>query len=149
MFARKVNQHIQSRGFWVRILVSILILRLYYIYVHAFFQSLSRTGFYPAELCWIFMIVSYILIKINLLNYNCWLIDWNRATSGDKVNNKKFSPCSLDSINKVLEAKARGRKGCFKGKIILFRLLYHQYNQFMSQEYWHVLMPICNNQLTK
>jgi len=36
-----------------------------------------------------------------------------RATSGDKYNNKRFSPCSLKSINKVLQVKARGPKGCF------------------------------------
>ncbi|XP_075231361.1 kuzbanian-like [Lycorma delicatula] len=36
-----------------------------------------------------------------------------RATSGDKKNNNKFSPCSLNSINPVLNAKARSPKGCF------------------------------------
>ncbi|KDR16966.1 Disintegrin and metalloproteinase domain-containing protein 10 [Zootermopsis nevadensis] len=36
-----------------------------------------------------------------------------RATSGDKRNNNKFSPCSLNSINPVLNAKARSPKGCF------------------------------------
>ena len=39
-----------------------------------------------------------------------------RATSGDKYNNKRFSPCSLRSIHEVLTAKARGPKGCFTGK---------------------------------
>ena len=39
-----------------------------------------------------------------------------RATSGDKKNNNKFSPCSLKSINGVLNAKARDAKGCFTGK---------------------------------
>ena len=44
-----------------------------------------------------------------------------RATSGDKYNNKKFSPCSLRSIHEVLTAKARGPKGCFTGrKQVLF-----------------------------
>ena len=38
-----------------------------------------------------------------------------RATSGDKKNNRNFSPCSLKSIKPVLLAKARGPKGCFKG----------------------------------
>lgn len=38
-----------------------------------------------------------------------------RATSGDKRNNNKFSPCSLKSINGVLSAKARNEQGCFKG----------------------------------
>lgn len=36
-----------------------------------------------------------------------------RATSGDKKNNRQFSPCSLKSVKKVLLAKARGHKGCF------------------------------------
>ncbi|KAK2575767.1 hypothetical protein KPH14_007153 [Odynerus spinipes] len=36
-----------------------------------------------------------------------------RATSGDKRNNNRFSPCSLVSINPVLNAKARSVKGCF------------------------------------
>lgn len=36
-----------------------------------------------------------------------------RATSGDKRNNNHFSPCSLKSINPVLNFKARSAKGCF------------------------------------
>ncbi|CAG9860192.1 unnamed protein product [Phyllotreta striolata] len=36
-----------------------------------------------------------------------------RATSGDKKNNNRFSPCSLKSINPVLNFKARSTKGCF------------------------------------
>ena len=44
-----------------------------------------------------------------------------RATSGDKYNNKRFSPCSLKSINKVLQVKARGPKGCFNGKKLKIR----------------------------
>ena len=40
-----------------------------------------------------------------------------RATSGDKFNNKRFSPCSLKSINEVLTVKARGPKGCFNGEL--------------------------------
>ncbi|XP_060526356.1 disintegrin and metalloproteinase domain-containing protein 10 [Cylas formicarius] len=36
-----------------------------------------------------------------------------RATSGDKRNNNRFSPCSLKSINPVLNYKARSTKGCF------------------------------------
>ncbi|XP_074038980.1 disintegrin and metalloproteinase domain-containing protein 10 isoform X1 [Leptinotarsa decemlineata] len=36
-----------------------------------------------------------------------------RATSGDKRNNNRFSPCSLKSINPVLNFKARSPKGCF------------------------------------
>ncbi|OTF82916.1 hypothetical protein BLA29_003334 [Euroglyphus maynei] len=38
-----------------------------------------------------------------------------RATSGDKRNNNKFSPCSLRSINAVLNTKAKSLKGCFQG----------------------------------
>ena len=37
-----------------------------------------------------------------------------RATSGDKKNNNKFSPCSLKSVNAVLNTKARSLKGCFQ-----------------------------------
>ncbi|KAK8776284.1 hypothetical protein V5799_030371 [Amblyomma americanum] len=37
------------------------------------------------------------------------------ATSGDKRNNNRFSPCSLKSINAVLNSKARNTKGCFSG----------------------------------
>ncbi|XP_062562207.1 uncharacterized protein LOC134225837 isoform X2 [Armigeres subalbatus] len=36
-----------------------------------------------------------------------------RATSGDKRNNNRFSPCSLKAIEPVLNAKARSAKGCF------------------------------------
>ena len=39
-----------------------------------------------------------------------------RATSGDKSNNRKFSPCSLKSIKPVLLSKAIGPKGCFQGE---------------------------------
>lgn len=42
-----------------------------------------------------------------------------RATSGDKKNNNKFSPCSLRAIEPVLNSKARSGKGCFTGKIRL------------------------------
>nr|XP_037279237.1 LOW QUALITY PROTEIN: disintegrin and metalloproteinase domain-containing protein 10-like [Rhipicephalus microplus] len=35
------------------------------------------------------------------------------ATSGDKRNNNRFSPCSLKGINAVLNSKARNTKGCF------------------------------------
>lgn len=41
-----------------------------------------------------------------------------RATSGDKRNNNKFSPCSLKAIEPVLNAKARSSKGCFTGKLL-------------------------------
>ncbi|KAG7308033.1 hypothetical protein JYU34_006671, partial [Plutella xylostella] len=36
-----------------------------------------------------------------------------RATSGDRKNNNKFSPCSLRAIDPVLNNKARSSKGCF------------------------------------
>lgn len=42
-----------------------------------------------------------------------------RATSGDKKNNNQFSPCSLNSISPVLNAKARSPKGCFTGKLFV------------------------------
>lgn len=38
-----------------------------------------------------------------------------RATSGDKRNNNRFSPCSLSAINPVLNVKARSARGCFTG----------------------------------
>ena len=41
-------------------------------------------------------------------------IMYARATSGDKKNNNKFSPCSLKSVNAVLNTKARSLKGCFQ-----------------------------------
>lgn len=41
-----------------------------------------------------------------------------RATSGDKRNNNKFSPCSLKAIEPVLNAKARSTKGCFTGTYV-------------------------------
>lgn len=44
-----------------------------------------------------------------------------RATSGDKRNNNKFSPCSLKAIEPVLNAKARSAKGCFTGTYISLR----------------------------
>lgn len=42
-----------------------------------------------------------------------------RATSGDKKNNNKFSPCSLKAIEPVLNTKARSAKGCFTGGWLL------------------------------
>lgn len=50
-----------------------------------------------------------------------------RATSGDKKNNNQFSPCSLNSISPVLNAKARSPKGCFTGE-----LLYSVYQLWVS-----------------
>ena len=42
-------------------------------------------------------------------------IMYARATSGDKKNNRAFSPCSLKSVREVLTAKARGAvAGCFR-----------------------------------
>ena len=37
-------------------------------------------------------------------------IMYSRATSGDKANNDKFSPCSIANITRVLERK----RDCFK-----------------------------------
>lgn len=51
-----------------------------------------------------------------------------RATSGDKRNNNKFSPCSLKSINGVLSTKARNENGCFTGTN--FSLSYHYIDVF-------------------
>ena len=41
------------------------------------------------------------------------------ATSGNQDNNDDFSPCSVGSIQPVLEVKARGNDGCFVGKIYI------------------------------
>ena len=40
-----------------------------------------------------------------------------RATSGDKTNNRRFSPCSRSKMNAVMEVKGRcpEPKCCFKG----------------------------------
>ncbi|KAG6456568.1 hypothetical protein O3G_MSEX009796 [Manduca sexta] len=43
-----------------------------------------------------------------------------RATSGDRKNNNKFSPCSLRAIDPVLNNKARSPKGCFTGNDLKF-----------------------------
>lgn len=45
-----------------------------------------------------------------------------RATSGDKRNNNRFSPCSLNAINPVLNSKARSPKGCFTGEFYTWRV---------------------------
>ncbi|CAB4055708.1 ADAM10 [Lepeophtheirus salmonis] len=37
-----------------------------------------------------------------------------RATSGDKKNNRAFSPCSLKIVKNVLKTKAQTEKGCFR-----------------------------------
>ncbi len=43
-------------------------------------------------------------------------IMYSKATSGNDPNNNKFSTCSLDSMAEVLEYKARGKGGCFRGR---------------------------------
>ncbi|XP_041355885.1 disintegrin and metalloproteinase domain-containing protein 10-like [Gigantopelta aegis] len=40
-------------------------------------------------------------------------IMYAKATSGDKVNNNKFSSCSIGSMKTILETKARHEAGCF------------------------------------
>ncbi|XP_022238528.1 disintegrin and metalloproteinase domain-containing protein 10-like [Limulus polyphemus] len=45
-------------------------------------------------------------------NYGNYIM-FARATAGDKKNNNKFSPCSLNSMNAVLNTKARTMRGCF------------------------------------
>lgn len=49
-----------------------------------------------------------------------------RATSGDKRNNNKFSPCSLKAIEPVLNSKARSVKGCFTGEFLHINVQYFQ-----------------------
>jgi len=43
-------------------------------------------------------------------------IMYARATSGDKLNNNKFSTCSIRNISQVLEKK---RGNCFVGTFVL------------------------------
>ena len=50
-----------------------------------------------------------------------------RATSGDKPNNRRFSPCSRSKMNAVMEVKGRCQdsKCCFKGTVsYLFKMYY-------------------------
>lgn len=47
-------------------------------------------------------------------------IMYARATSGDKLNNNKFSSCSISNISAVLQRK---RDNCFVGTLFLFLLL--------------------------
>ena len=52
-----------------------------------------------------------------------------RATSGDKPNNRRFSPCSRSKMNAVMEVKGRCQesKCCFKGTVsYLFKMYYCQ-----------------------
>lgn len=55
-----------------------------------------------------------------------------RATSGDKKNNNKFSPCSLRAIEPVLNSKARSSKGCFTGKIHVVKFTHFKINNYKS-----------------
>ena len=58
-----------------------------------------------------------------------------RATSGDKRNNNKFSPCSLKSINGVLSAKARNEQGCFTGnRQSTFCIVVPSYSFFLKKK---------------
>lgn len=52
-------------------------------------------------------------------------IMYARATSGDKLNNNKFSLCSIRNISQVLEKK---RNNCFVGTYI-FSTFYYEYFQ--------------------
>ena len=63
-----------------------------------------------------------------------------RATSGDKRNNNKFSPCSLRSINAVLNTKAKSLKGCFQGEF--FNFIFHK-----TYVYHTHTQPICRHQI--
>lgn len=59
-----------------------------------------------------------------------------RATSGDKKNNNKFSPCSLKAIEPVLNAKARSAKGCFTGKLIKLTNFYFFFKLHFSLNFF-------------
>ena len=51
-----------------------------------------------------------------------------RATSGDKINNRKFSPCSLKSIKPVLLSKAIGKYLYFKKSISRKKFFFREIN---------------------
>jgi len=42
-----------------------------------------------------------------------------RATDGSKLNNNRFSSCSISAMKVILEVKARGTDGCFVGMYVL------------------------------
>lgn len=65
-----------------------------------------------------------------------------RATSGDKRNNNKFSPCSLKAIEPVLNSKARSNKGCFTGELCLIHeMCKNHHNNF----YFKIISPFSNS----
>lgn len=55
-----------------------------------------------------------------------------RATSGDKLNNNKFSICSIRNISQVLEKK---RSNCFVGTFLLFYCLLSLVLSFVAHVY--------------
>lgn len=54
-----------------------------------------------------------------------------RATSGDKLNNNKFSLCSIRNISQVLEKK---RNNCFVGMYIFPAFYYEYFETFRKLE---------------
>lgn len=61
-----------------------------------------------------------------------------RATSGDRKNNNKFSPCSLRAIDPVLNNKARSPKGCFTGNTFIHSCIIHFYVIISSNVYYDI-----------
>lgn len=57
-----------------------------------------------------------------------------RATSGDKLNNNKFSICSVRNISQVLEKK---RNNCFVGAFNVFELSLLNTAEFNSWDRIH------------
>lgn len=46
------------------------------------------------------------------------------ATSGDRPNNSKFSPCSIGNISSVLDAIEESKKrNCFKGRFLVLSVI--------------------------
>lgn len=64
-------------------------------------------------------------------------IMYARATSGDKLNNNKFSLCSIRNISQVLEKK---RNNCFVGRYI-FPIFYYDCFQTWKNNIVNMCVP--------
>ena len=72
-----------------------------------------------------------------------------RATSGDKPNNRRFSPCSRSKMNAVMEVKGRCQdsKCCFKGTVsYLFKMYYgnSSLNPLANSPNWSLYISLKN-----
>ena len=106
-----------------------LILLLVYVTLYSFWQHDSGTECTPGE--------SKNLGQKENGNY----IMYARATSGDKLNNNKFSLCSIRNISQVLEKK---RNNCFVGMYI-FPPFYYEHIFFclffLGPHLWCMKIP--------